>query len=32
MEKINKQIKMLGNSEIQKRVATEIKRNDYLLI
>ena len=31
-KKLNEQIKMLGNSEIQKRVATEIKGNDYLLI
>lgn len=30
--KLNKQIKMLGNSEIQKRVATEIKSDGYLLI
>ena len=30
--KLNKQIKMLGSGEIQKRVTTEIKSNDYLLI
>lgn len=31
-KKSNTQIKMLESNEIQKRVATEIKRDDYLLI